>query len=126
MKLTRISKPLRSVQVRISLAGDLNAELERYASYYQHVHGEAVDSKTLIPEILHAFLEADREFQTWSRSECPEQSFHRRGWRLIKRHSEGAGVRRMARRSVDVLRTWNPLTRHSSLDERTLADRTFG
>jgi hypothetical protein len=68
MKLARISKPLRSVQVRVSLAGDLNAELERYASYYQHVHGEAVDSKTLIPEILHAFLEADREFQTWSRS----------------------------------------------------------
>ena len=24
--------------------------------------------KTLIPEILHAFLEADREFQAWSRS----------------------------------------------------------
>jgi hypothetical protein len=68
MKLARISKPLRSVQVRVSLAGDLSAELERYASYYEHVHGEAVDSKTLIPEILHAFLEADREFQAWSRS----------------------------------------------------------
>ena len=68
MKLARISKPLRSVQVRISLVGDLNAQLERYGSYYEHVHGESVDSKTLIPEILHAFLEADREFQTWSRS----------------------------------------------------------
>jgi len=68
MKLARISKPLRSVQVRVSLAGDLNAEIERYASYYEHVHGESVDSKALIPEILHAFLEADREFQTWSRS----------------------------------------------------------
>jgi hypothetical protein len=68
MKLARISKPLRSVQVRIALAGDLNSELERYASYYQHVHGESVDSKSLIPEILHAFLDADREFQTWSRS----------------------------------------------------------
>lgn len=68
MKLARISKPLRSVQVRVSLAGDLNAELERYASYYDHVHGESVDSKALIPEILRAFLEADREFQTWLRS----------------------------------------------------------
>jgi hypothetical protein len=68
MKLARISRPLRSVQVRVSLAGGLNAEIERYASYYQHVHGEPVDSKALIPEILHAFLEADREFQTWSRS----------------------------------------------------------
>jgi hypothetical protein len=68
MKLARISKPLRSVQVRVSLAGDLNAELERYGSYYEHVHGESVDSKTLISEILHAFFETDREFQTWSRS----------------------------------------------------------
>lgn len=68
MKLARISKPLRSVQIRVSLAGDLNAEIERYASYYEHVHGESVDSKALIPEILDAFLEADREFQTWSRS----------------------------------------------------------
>lgn len=68
MKLARISKPLRSVQVRVSLGGDLNAELERYASYYEHVHGESVGSKALIPEILHAFLDADREFQSWSRS----------------------------------------------------------
>jgi hypothetical protein len=68
MKLARISKPLRSVQVRVSLAGDLNVELERYASYYEQVHGDSVDSKALIPEILHAFIEADREFQSWSRS----------------------------------------------------------
>ena len=68
MKLARITKPLRSVQVRATLGGDLNAELENYARYYQHVHGEAVDAKALIPEILRAFLEADREFQAWSRS----------------------------------------------------------
>ncbi len=68
MKLARITKPLRSVQVRVMLAGDLNANLERYASYYRHVHGESVDSRALIPEILRAFLDADREFQSWSRS----------------------------------------------------------
>ncbi len=76
MKLARISKPLRSVQVRVTLGGDLNASLERYAQYYQHVHGDSVDSKALIPEILSAFLEADREFQTWSRSS--DSSHHRR------------------------------------------------
>ena len=96
MKLARISKPLRSVQVRISLAGDLNAELERYASYYEHVHGESVDSKTLIPEILHAFLEADREFQTWSRSSGSEQSFHRRVGASSNGTLEGASVMRMS------------------------------
>ena len=68
MKLARIAKPLRSVQVRVTLSGDLNAALEQYARYYEHVHGEPVDEKALIPEILAAFLDADREFQTWSRS----------------------------------------------------------
>lgn len=80
MKLARISKPLRSVQVRVSLTGDLNAELEQYASYYEHIHGESVDSKMLIPEILRAFLEADREFQMWSRSSGSSS------------HSTGAGA----------------------------------
>ncbi len=68
MRLARITKPLRSVQVRITLAGDLCAALDLYASYYQHVHGEAVEPKALIPEILRAFFDADREFQTWTRS----------------------------------------------------------
>lgn len=68
MKLARITKPLRSVQVRVMLAGDLNANLERYARYYEHVHGESIDTRALIPEILRAFLDADREFLSWSRS----------------------------------------------------------
>ena len=68
MKLARISKPLRSVQMRVMLGGDLNASLERYAQYYQEVHGEPVDTRALIPEILRAFFDADREFQSWSRS----------------------------------------------------------
>ena len=76
MKLTRIAKPLRSVQVRVTLTGDLNAALERYARYYEHVHGDPVDSKALIPEILSAFLQADREFQSWSRSGAHSQQRH--------------------------------------------------
>lgn len=68
MKLARITKPLRSVQVRVMLTGDLNAGLERYAQYYEHVHGDTVDTRALIPEIIRAFLDVDREFQTWSRS----------------------------------------------------------
>jgi len=76
MKLARIAKPLRSLQIRVTLAGDLNAALESYARYYEHVHGDAVDLKALIPEILGAFLQADREFQSWSRSSG--SSVHRR------------------------------------------------
>jgi len=76
MKLARIAKPLRSIQVRVTLAGDLNAALESYARYYQHVHGDSVDSKALIPEILTAFLQADREFQSWSRSSGSSHQRH--------------------------------------------------
>jgi hypothetical protein len=68
MKLARIIKPLRSIQLRVMLAGELNARLEGYARYYEHVHGEPVDARALIPEILRAFLDADREFLSWSRS----------------------------------------------------------
>jgi hypothetical protein len=68
MKLARISKTLSAVQVRVMLAGELNGGLERYARYYEHVHGESVDTRALIPEILRAFLDADRQFQSWLRS----------------------------------------------------------
>jgi hypothetical protein len=68
MKLARITKPLRSVQVRVMLTADLDASLDRYARYYEHVHGESVDTRTLVPEILRAFFDTDREFQSWSRS----------------------------------------------------------
>jgi len=49
------------------IARDLNISLERYARSY-HVHGEQVDTRALIPEIVRAFLDADREFQSWSRT----------------------------------------------------------
>ena len=73
MKLARITKPLRSVQVRVMLAGDLYARLERYARYYEHVHVESVDPRVLIAEVVRAFLDADREFQSWSRSSANNQ-----------------------------------------------------
>ena len=76
MKLARITKPLRSTQVRVMLAGDLNANLERCARYYEHIHGEPVDTRALIPEIIRAFLDVDREFQLWSRS--ADKTEHRR------------------------------------------------
>jgi hypothetical protein len=50
------------------LGRDLNASLERYARYYEHVHGDSVDVRALIPEILRAFFEVECEFQSWSRS----------------------------------------------------------
>jgi len=68
MKLSRITKPPRSVQVRVTLAGEVNAALENYARYYEHIHGDPVEPRGLIPEIVRVFIEADREFQAWSHS----------------------------------------------------------
>ena len=68
MKLTLITKPLRSVQVRVTVTGQLNAALQNYAGYYEHIHGDPVEPRALIPEMLRAFIEADREFQAWSSS----------------------------------------------------------
>jgi hypothetical protein len=67
MKLSRITRPLRSVQVRVMLAGEVNAALENYARFYEHIHGDPVEPRVLIPEMLRAFIDADREFQAWSR-----------------------------------------------------------
>ena len=68
MKLSRITKPPRSVQVRVTLTGEVNAALENYARYYEHVHGDPVEPSALIPEMVRGFIEAERDFHAWSRS----------------------------------------------------------
>jgi hypothetical protein len=73
MKLSKVEKQLPSAQVNITLAGKLKAELDGYAAYYQHVHGEGIGVRKLIVEILRNFVESDREFHVW-----------------LKRHSNGA------------------------------------
>jgi hypothetical protein len=112
MKLTRINKPLRSMQVRITLAGDLNSSLENYARYYEHVHGDAVDMRVLISEMLRAFLEADREFQSWSRARsngvqrrstpAALPSYHTEvtGMTGVLQHPRTCSAQRLARRNV--------------------------
>ena len=67
VQLARITKPLRSVQVRVMLTGDLNASSATRSTTSTFTE-EAVEARMLIPEILRAFLEADRGFQSWSRS----------------------------------------------------------
>ncbi len=67
MKLTKVEKQLPSAQVNVTLSGRLKSELDRYASYYQHVHGEAIGIRKLIVEMLRNFVDSDREFQAWAR-----------------------------------------------------------
>ncbi len=74
MKLGPIAKPLPSVQLRLRLAGEFNVELSAYASYYQATHHDQVSAAALIPEMLRAFMESDREFKEWLRKHGPASS----------------------------------------------------
>jgi hypothetical protein len=103
MKLPRIEKPIRCVQVRVVLASDFNAGLDGYARYYQYVHCGPVDILVRIGEILRALLDADREFHSWSRS----------GQRQ-PRSVPAPTVTACDAKPAAVLRTCLQLTRHSS------------
>jgi hypothetical protein len=65
MRLNKVEKQLPSEQVNVTLPGKLKAELDGYAAYYQHVHGEAIGIRRIMVEIVRNFLESDREFQSW-------------------------------------------------------------
>jgi hypothetical protein len=72
MRLSKVEKQLPSAQVNVTLPGKLKLELDGYAAYYNHIHGEAIGIRRIIVEIVRNFVESDREFQAW-----------------LKRHSNG-------------------------------------
>ncbi len=74
MRLSKVEKQLPSAQVNVTLPGKLKVELDGYAAYYNHIHGEAIGIRRIIVEIIRNFVESDREFQAW-----------------LKRHSNGVG-----------------------------------
>ncbi len=74
MRLSKVEKQLPSAQVNVTLPGKLKLELDGYAAYYNHIHGEAIGIRRIIVEIVRNFVESDREFQVW-----------------LKRHSNGVG-----------------------------------
>lgn len=74
MKLNKVEKQLPSAQVNVTLPGKLKAELDSYAAYYQHVHGEPIGIRKLIVELARNFVETDREFQTWDKRNSPRMS----------------------------------------------------
>jgi len=68
MKLTRIEKPLRSSQVRITSPAISMLRWRVTRATTNTFTANLWCRRTLIPEILHAFLDADREFQVWRRT----------------------------------------------------------
>jgi len=65
MKLSKVEKQLPSTQVNVTLPGKFKAELDSYAAYYEHIHGDAIGIRKLIVEIARNFVESDREFHAW-------------------------------------------------------------
>lgn len=51
------------VRLTITLPATVKADLDRYAALYAAAYGEAVDAAALLPHMLAAFMERDREFR---------------------------------------------------------------
>jgi len=52
-----------SVKLTFACPASLKADLDRYAALYSQTYGEVVDSATLIPHMLEAFMAGDRGFK---------------------------------------------------------------
>ena len=61
-----------SLTLRLSSAcvEDLNA----YIAYYQTVHHQTIDKRTLILEIVQTFVDGDRAFRSWQRNQAEANS----------------------------------------------------
>ena len=68
MKLRPIVKDLPPVPLRLKIPGDLHAALSRYAEYYQHEHGAAIELPDLLVEMVRTFVATDRDFRAWQRN----------------------------------------------------------
>lgn len=52
-----------SVKLTFVCPAELKAELDRYAALHAQTYGEKVDTMTLIPYMLEAFMAGDRGFR---------------------------------------------------------------
>jgi hypothetical protein len=61
MKLSKL--PDRNpVRITFSAMPELNTALMRYAEFYKSTYGEAAAVPDLVPSMLEALMESDREF----------------------------------------------------------------
>ncbi|MCX5565851.1 DUF2274 domain-containing protein [Alcaligenes phenolicus] len=54
---------IQTVKLTFTCPASLKADLERYAALHAQTYGETVDSVTLIPHMLEAFMAGDRGFK---------------------------------------------------------------
>lgn len=64
-----------NIKLTFACPAGLKADLDRYAAVHAQTYGEAVDSVTLIPHMLEAFMAGDRGFRRGSvRRKAPIES----------------------------------------------------
>jgi hypothetical protein len=51
------------VKITISLPSDLKEALEQYAALHGQLHGQPIETGSLVPHMLRAFIERDRGFR---------------------------------------------------------------
>lgn len=61
-----------STKLTISVSADLKATLDAYAAEHSRLHGELVDTATLIPHMLQAFVARDRGFNALRSRRSPK------------------------------------------------------
>ncbi len=70
MKIGRIEKEKPPVQVRLSVPAATHERLSQYVAYYRHVHGDDVDLKAIMIEMLRSVVDTDRDFQHWLKTQA--------------------------------------------------------
>jgi hypothetical protein len=65
-------KPVQTypaAELKGRVPGELHRALTAYAAYYRQTTGQAIEVWPLVVQMLQQFLDTDRDFQTWRRSQ---------------------------------------------------------
>lgn len=60
----------QTVKLTFTCSVSLKVNLDRYAAVHAQTYGEAVDTMTLIPHMLEAFMAGDRGFRRLSKPQA--------------------------------------------------------
>lgn len=75
MKLRRRKPEEPPVEIRITVPAETIAELKAYGQYYEQTYAEVIAMPVLVVEIVHHYLERERGFRSWARSQVgPDRS----------------------------------------------------
>lgn len=68
LALPKIDFEEKTLEVRLRLKGKAAVDLADYQRAYQALNGAAIEAEPLVASILTAFIEGDRGFAAWRRT----------------------------------------------------------